>query len=80
LAFADDPGDRGKFFADAVMAALADGGTEALKMRFNQFCVLRQTSLRFFETLRLTLCDLEAKTASPLISEENAEPAFGLKT
>ena len=74
LAFASDPAIGENFLRSAVMVALADGVYSSAEDEIlNQFCDALGTSHEILETLRLTLCDLEAKTASPLVSE-NLEP------
>lgn len=74
LAFAGDPAIGENFLRSAVMVALADGVySSAEDDILNGFCNALGTSHEILETLRLTLCDLETKTASPLVSE-NSEP------
>jgi tellurite resistance protein len=68
-AFANDPGIGGNFLRSAVMVALADGVYSSTEDEIlNQFCNALGTSHEILETLRLTLCDLETKTISPLVS------------
>ncbi len=74
LAFAGDPAIGENFLRSAVMVALADGVySSAEDELLNQFCDALGSSHEILETLRLTLCDLEAKTASPLV-RENTKP------
>lgn len=78
LAFASDPAIGENFLRSAVMVALADGVYSSAEDKIlNQFCDALGTSHEILETLRLTLCDLDAKTASPLV-RESSEP-IGLK-
>lgn len=74
LAFAGDPVMGENFLRSAVMVALADGVySSAEDDILNGFCDALGTSHEILETLRLTLCDLEAKTVSPLVSENSSE-------
>ena len=72
LAFASDPVVGGNFLRSAVMVALADGVYSSTEDQIlNQFCDALGSSHEILETLRLTLCDLDAKTVSPLVSENS---------
>ena len=54
------------------MVALADGVYSSTEDQIlNQFCDALGSSHEILETLRLTLCDLDAKTVSPLVSENS---------
>jgi len=74
LAFASDPAIGENFLRSAVMVALADGVYSSAEDEIlNGFCDALGTSHEILETLRLTLCNLETKTTSPLVSE-NSQP------
>jgi tellurite resistance protein len=64
------------FLRSAVMVALADGiYSSAEDAILNDFCDALGTSHEILDTLRLTLCDLEKQTISPLVQhEEPVEP------
>lgn len=56
------------FLRSAVMVALADGVySSAEDAILNEFCDALGTSHEILETLRLTLCDLDTQTISPLV-------------
>ncbi len=74
VAFAGDPAIGENFLRSAVMVALADGVYSSAEDEIlNQFCDALGSSHQILETLRLTLCNLNAKTASPLVYK-NSEP------
>jgi tellurite resistance protein len=78
-AFGQDLAMADNFLRTAVMVALSDGVYSSSEDELLiQFCNALGTSQEIIKTLRLTLCDLVAETASPMVATETA-PLGGLQ-
>ncbi|MEB3292154.1 MAG: Mo-dependent nitrogenase C-terminal domain-containing protein [Synechococcales bacterium] len=71
-AFGQDLALADNFLRTAVMVALSDGVYSSTEdALLVQFCNALGTSQEIIETLRLTLCDLVAETASPMVAADS---------
>ncbi|WP_347277974.1 Mo-dependent nitrogenase C-terminal domain-containing protein [Alkalinema sp. FACHB-956] len=72
-AFGSDKALAENFLRTAVMVALSDGTyTTTEDEQLTEFAAALDTSHDVLDTLRLTLCDLETQTASPLVAAEGS--------